>query len=254
MEFARFEDFQAVVNIPGSAADRGRFFKEIREQVFHWIIDRLENGDKAALGKVIGAHAKVTMLHEVIGQLSQETANRVNKALDDLILEQAGTIGARVICSPDVQQRILEWERHPNGPIKYKKLGEALAQRVTPNAKVDLSPKMKPFREEVIKEIKQLWRVLRGRFNRGRPPSDLVLTNTAVEIVADQAEPYDRLRANLVPFRWFLEAKPADFKSSVFGEGPTPTRFVEEFMGYSTRRDPEALRQAIARMSKPSHH
>lgn len=249
-QFVQFEDMQAVKQIPGKPVERDTLFQEMREQVFFWLNDRLLQDDRAQLWSAIRAAPETTMLWEITAGLPTHVANRVNMAFDDLILEQARIIGVRVFWSRDVLQRILEWEHDPDGSRRYKNLGKELARRATPGTTVELSEKLRPFRQQIIEELKQLRNILLGRFTHKRGPDPATLMNAVLQIVGDQDEPYDRLRANLYAFRLFLRANPNVLPNWVFGGRMTTTKLAEEFMAHSTCRSPEALRQAIAGMRR----
>jgi hypothetical protein len=249
LEPAQFQDLQAVDRIPADAATRERLLIETHKQVFLCLKDRLEKDDVAQLVSAIrSASRPPTMLREILDMLPSDLARRINAAFDALILEQAAVIGPRILWSLDAQQRVLEWGAERDGARKYKNFGSALAGRATPGKKAALSEQLRPFRADVVKEVRLLQGVLKGRYPGSRPPSTVDLIETAAQIIADNRSRYDRLRPNLTAFRRFLENSPQALTGLVFGEHQSPTRFTEEFMAFCTNRSAEALRQAIAIM------
>ena len=249
---ANFVDLQLLRNLPPRGSEREQLFEETREQFFYWFSDHLSIEDQARLQSAIRSAPGVTLICELIATLPSAVARRFKEALDGLIIEQARTIGVRVFLSRDVLDRVLHWEGEPEGPRLLRHLTDELLARVTPGARVPLSPKLRLFRTEMIGEIKQLKTAIRTRFPERRSPTNDALLYAIFETVRDPNSPYDRLRANQAPLEDFVRGNEDKLRALILNGRITPTVFIGEFMAHSMNRDPEALRQGITRIPKPS--
>jgi len=250
---ASFEDFQDIDNIPFDPVERLRLEVALSQQFVLRLRERLKPADLDEWDRVKSISELGMSLRDtsIISKLPAASFLRINVALDELILEQARTIGAKVFLCSNALRRILQWEREPYGPRLYERLGQELALRVRVGhgeAKLPLSPGLRPLRKELLGEIKMLRGVLIGKFPQRRRPNPAELLRVAMQILEDKNEPYEQLRWNLAAFRLFIESQPSSLEHLVFRGNITPVIFVDAFIAHCTNRSPEATRQAIARM------
>ena len=246
------EDLQAISLLPPSLGTLMTAGSQIWTRISWAAGERLSAADREALRTIEqqGSHS----------DLLPETTRRCFNAVDEAICEYAGIIGARIFLSPPVYERVAQWEAEPNGPELYEKLGKMLALRVRVSrgqAKAPIDPRLKQARPEFIREVKMLRNLLtaklpnRSPLDANRPLDANTIHSLAFGLIADRSQKLDNLLGNWSAIRGFIEGKTegkerySPLVELIMGSVTTAV-FVDEFLGYTTNRSGEALRQAIA--------
>ncbi len=250
------DDLRSIEHIPPTSEDRRKVDLFLSGNIISWLGGRLNPDDRKMFDEIqlklrrdLSLRA-ASLLEKIICALPKEKAFRVCNWLDEIIFEQARTIGPRIFWSREVLWRVLEWEREQNGDRLFERLGKELALRWGANrgrAKVPLDPKMRGFRKELLDEIGMLRNQLRARFTSSILPDKNKIRDLMQQMIRDPSQPLERLRSNATAFVMFLEKEPLWLIDLVNGK-ITPAMVADAFLAFGTGRSEEALRQAISRM------
>lgn len=173
--------------------------------------------------------------------------------LDEIILQQAETLGWRITLSELVRFRLSEWDTHPDGPEKFRQLGLAMRHSALVLQGEELAPISDPdhwfVKQQTVQELRvvlERMRVAYARVQRAPTPGQVVsLFSTTV---ADSPQLFPHLAANLERWLKFFEECPTFIRPLAFGDRPKPGTLYDEFFACSSGWEPDSVRQSISRL------
>ena len=185
------------------------------------------------------------------GRLDADTKSAVLGLFDKFIVDQAATIGVRVLFGSEVLARMLEWEKGvaPADDL-FVKLGNALSlyakvSRGEAQRSLD-DPRLYQFRKDLKAELDQIRRAIKSLFGRTRIEIDPFLKHFG-KLTANRANPYERLSANSNDFGEFVkETWESGFESWLRGRSPTTSDIVNRFIAWDYGYKPSSARKRIS--------
>jgi hypothetical protein len=173
----------------------------------------------------------------------------VEQKLDDLILNQAQTLGWRIVFSDLVLKRFNKWESQENGPRLFEELGRSFAKSTKifqQKLKPPLDPDLRQFRTETVTELRVLLRNIKNVFSvKRRAPGQQEILATFETLASNDSFPH--LRANLAVWLDYLGEDVA-LRSFSSGSRISPAALFDSWLGWCQNRDAESLRQAISEL------
>jgi hypothetical protein len=173
--------------------------------------------------------------------------------LDEIILQQAETLGWRIELSELIRFRKSEWDKDPDGPEKHLRLGKANARSARIMQRRELPPIDDPdqwlVKQETVQELRLVLQRMRATFalSRRAPTRDEVRTLFS-GIITDSPQTSPHLATNLDRWLKFFEENPDLLRPVALGDRAKPAALYDEFLSWSTGWEPESLRQAISNL------
>jgi hypothetical protein len=220
-------------------------------------------------GEQWGVVVENELLEIWIEWLSAKELEEVNKAgllgasksafkkLDEIIIDQAQTVGWRMGLSLLVQFRFSEWDNQQDGPELHDKFRLAVVNSARIMSRQKLPPITDPdqhaVKEETVSELRPLLTNLRnGLALRRSRPSSAEVHQLFLDSVSNAPESYPHLAANAKRWGAFFDANPDTLLPLVVNEKNrvTPASLYDEFLSWCTGWKPGPLREAISRLGK----
>ena len=190
------------------------------------------------------------------GNLAADTqlAQGVMHKLDEFILDQAKTVGWRIVLSTLTHQRMAAWNRDKDGPKKFTRLGQAMATAARLLQGTGRPPLTDPdwyaFRKEAVAELKLFFQQLADFVRTCRHRVDVCdLLKWITNEIRRQPRVFPQLRRHLEQLVAYLsEAGDSSIDLLRNGDRVSATEFFDQWMGWRTGRDPEKFRQKISKI------
>lgn len=165
---------------------------------------------------------------------------RLIRLLDDEIIFQTETLGQRILLSPVVAQRVATWEQTLEGYALYEKWCQALLRYNRYLHSVGQVPPldrgMKASKAATVAELRQLLKVLPLAGNAAKLASEF-------ERLASEQNCPEILR-NLDSWLLFIRKN----ASAIRTQRRAPASLFDLWLGFTTGREPEALRQLVSKL------
>lgn len=182
----------------------------------------------------------------------EDLPKRLFNRLDRVILSQAQTLGWRITLSDLVRFRMSEWDGMANGPDNFRRFGLACAKSARILQKREpapLDPDLRTVKAETVAELRLVLKTLRAQLaTQRRALSAQAMRHDFATFVAQSPSTFPHLWSNGERWDKFFEENP-DMLSPASSERVKPGFLFDEFLAWSTGREPRALRQAIASLS-----
>ena len=175
--------------------------------------------------------------------------------LDSVIVQQASTMGWRILLSQLVHSRMEYWSFSHDGPARFKKLGDALAKSariIQRFATQPVDPEWAKVKAETIPELKLLLKSLQTTFASSRStPAVAAVIGQFRSVVLSEPETFGHIATDLSSWLLFLDANPLIAKSVALAEQRVePASLWEEYMSWRTGLQPETIRQQSSRRAR----
>lgn len=199
--------------------------------------------------EAIPAAQRAALEKSGIGALDRPALAR----LDEIILQQAETLGWRITLSELVRFRMSEWDQSDDGPELFRKIGLAFARFARIVQRKELPPIEDPdhwaVKEETVKELRVVLRNLRAKFAiQSKKPAIDEVENSFAAIVADSPDSFRHLSASLKHWLKFFKENPHTLRSMTLDDRAKPASLYDEFFAATTGWEPESVRQTISRL------
>jgi hypothetical protein len=172
--------------------------------------------------------------------------------LDEIILDQAVTLGWRITCSLLVLFRFSRWSDEPFAPGMFDRFGKALANSVRILSRDRLppidDPGLRKYKACAVAELRTLLREMRVKFAcASENPSTKEVGNWFLRTLSDRKR-YPWLVANLWHWIIFLQNRENSeiLKLQLTGR-LTPAAVFDTWLGWCKGHEPEYLRKHLAR-------
>jgi hypothetical protein len=194
-----------------------------------------------------------------LGRLSEETTTPLATSeqglakLDEIILQQAETLGWRLPISCIVLERMSMWQLEPQGPKLFERLGKAMAKSARIAQKKELPPIDNPdlisIQTQAIRELRSLFRDMKKMFSRKRANlGEGEIAEAFVKIVYDSGDRYPFLKSNLIRWQMFFEQDPISLKVFAWSARPSPAALFHYWLSWCKGHEPETIRKKISEM------
>jgi len=178
------------------------------------------------------------------------------KALDEIIIRQAVTLGWRTALSELVQWRLSEWELVADGLKllrRYHRAVERAARIYQGLQKPPLDdPDLYRAKVETVKELRVLLTEMRktyqARFCDPLGVLEPVLVTHFLKALAERQKAFPFLAANREHWRGFLEEQRAVLRQQLAEVRLHPASLFDSWLSWCKRFDVEWLRQSISRL------
>jgi len=176
---------------------------------------------------------------------------RALSKFDALILNQAETLGWRILTSTRVLERLSLWEEQsPNGAEQFMCLGRALAKasqivqkRILPP--ID-DPDLVSVQIHTAKELRGVLREMKAALSVKHNISDADILESFTRIVSVSSSKYPFLSANGVRWRAFLEKYPASIKDRMSAKCLAPASLFIDWLAFCKGHESETIRKKIS--------
>jgi hypothetical protein len=175
----------------------------------------------------------------------------VVQKLDNLIIEQARSLGSQLLQSSLVLARFKAWEDAPDGDKRIERFGKSWAQFHRIIHKRERQPIADPalhkFKIKTVEELRSVLRILRKDFSvKNRPPTTKDVTDRFRTTVDKQTQVFRRLHKNLDSWTDYLTYDRETTRHLMTGNRVGPARLFDDWYGWKTGYDPETVRQKIS--------
>jgi hypothetical protein len=197
------------------------------------------------------------LYREITGKARSKARSLPNQRemaiLDEIIIDQAVTLGWRLMCSHLVLSRFSRWSEEPFNPELFERMGKALARSVRILARDELpsidDPGLREYKKLAVPELRMLLREMRKVYSRPSPAPDArELANWFLKGLVG-SERFPMLARNLLHWGVFLEAQENEGVLQLqLTRRLEPAALFNSWLAWLKGHDPDYLRKRLTRL------